>query len=181
MDTDLADIGGAGISIGAVGCSALYTRDTAGMGTDGTDVGISIGVTIGSAFCIGDTVGVDAGAVVHCGFKGAALFTSGRGAVLRAATDDEVLFVGLRCTGGTSGSAPLATFPVGCPRFARRVFVAGGRASLFISPRSSCNCCCNNSVAGAISSQPGSERLFPFSTDQESTDRGLPQGGLCCC
>src|SRR5205807_6565099 len=85
----------------------------------------------------------------------------------RASAEAEDRLAGFCCADGASCSAfPLADE---CPRLVRRAGGAAtaGRASLFTSPRSSCNCCCNNRVAGASCSQLCSARLPPVTEDQE--------------
>src|SRR2546429_9456205 len=68
-----------------------------------------------------------------------------------------------------------------------RAVVAAGRASAcgagadLISPRTSCNCCCNNMVDEEICSQVGSGRPDVAIVDQEMAGRGLPNGGLFWC
>src|SRR2546430_16010218 len=65
-----------------------------------------------------------------------------------------------------------------------RAVVAAGRSSAcgagaaLISPRTSCNCCCNNMVDEEICSQGGSGRPDVAIVDQEMAGRGLPNGGL---
>src|SRR5712692_1220051 len=79
----------------------------------------------------------------------------------------------------------------GCVRLERRDDAGAGRTSLwdgakvavtgFISPRTSCNCCCKNMVEEASCSQFGSTRPVIFVVVQEETGRGLPKGWVCWC